>query len=316
MWGFWAVLSVALLFGILCNVLLEHLRDGFTSCRGARIATGLLFVPGGVVSIPFLLLVAHAEYRTCRWPFTFKSLAEGGIVLGFVIFWCVTLFFVLNWVLAHLANYPPVGGRESRVMPWKLLLCVILALAGISSLLTLHVNGYVTLAMAVDTGDINLVKKRVKFNLQGVGIDNGQLSASARMDVDPQQFSLLPSAAKHGNPKLIRFLLDLGADPNGLNWSGTSAIEVAVIGLALHTSREWHEIRMAPDSSVETKIEAYYDGVRKRDHDMVRLLLDAGADCMTALEAAREYGDQSVIDFVKDQNGCGEVEFPDAAHEN
>jgi ankyrin repeat protein len=135
-------------------------------------------------------------------------------------------------------------------------------------------------------------------------------------------YTPLFSAAASGNPNVIRLLLDLGADAHIRDKNENSVLHIAAVHGHLEVARMllalYLDVNARNDSGM-TPLYSALQASRKPDVDVVRLLLDHGAEVHTpkhgrsrwsALHLAAERGNPEIVQMVLEKNT--EVEVRDS----
>ncbi|NUM54757.1 MAG: ankyrin repeat domain-containing protein [Candidatus Hydrogenedentes bacterium] len=85
----------------------------------------------------------------------------------------------------------------------------------LTSVPTIYLKQYVTLEKAVQSGNVELARKRLQFNLLGVGARNGYIMRISSIGTIPGP--LMPVAAQTGNVQMARLLMAHGATADDRN---------------------------------------------------------------------------------------------------
>ncbi len=175
-------------------------------------------------------------------------------------------------------------------------------------LTTWYLRGYTTLEEAVREGDVDLVKRRLSFNLLGLGMENGRVGeVSYMLFLDP----ILPLAVGTGNQEVVSLLFENGAPKD---WCLVQGPEGAGVELLLDSPVRFGQTEMlrflleqgsrpnAKDAGGNTLL---HIAAREDRADAAALLLRYGADAsltnaegLTPLGVARKEGSDDVISLL------------------
>jgi hypothetical protein len=238
----------------LLQALLVHLNF-----RGNHIAIAvLMFFPGFCFRLWFMTEASYLYGKRYGRSELLYSEIEFGAYLNFLLMCVVTIPFVIMWCLMRRIpreNLGPTG--ESLHLPsiWKPS-CVIL---GFFLVLAVYLGNYKTLEDAVKLNDTELVRRRLEFNLLGVGPNNGGI---CQYSGGLYYYPLLPIAVHYGNKEMVDLLLEHGADLSPEEWYGAAWDDTLKIG--------------KDNGNIEHNPLFY--AIFNNNHSMLKYLLDKGAD--------------------------------------
>lgn len=210
----------------------------WASCVSAIVvfAVGLV---GTLVAMVFMAALDGPLSRLSFWQNAIGYLAFD--YLG--VFWIFSLAALMIWLAGEACLRRLCPRRPNLPFPRRFVLGFGLVALLLSSAAAAYLATYTTLEDAVRTGDVELARKRLHFNLLGVGVRDGDtMRYSGGVNTEP----LLPLAVSLDDVKMAAFLLKHGAD---VNQAPSSLSEFA---------QSW--------------------GTRGAGLEMVKLLADAGMD--------------------------------------
>lgn len=167
------------------------------------------------------------------------------------------LFFVIWWFLKRGLR----AGRESgEVAPVPSIWKPCVGILGLILVISFYLSNYKTLEDAVKLNDVDLARRRLNFNLLGVGPNDGGLWLLSSGLV---HYPLLPIAVHHGNKEMVDLLLEHGADlsPEGWDWASADA-DTMEIGY----------------DNGNIQHNTLYYAIFNNNQSMLKYLLDKGAD--------------------------------------
>ncbi len=229
----------------------------------------LTFVPGTLSAYLVLLCgsmwcdVNNSEFRLA----SFHVMTNWYALIMFAFFWGHTLLCLGIWATCEVSarGRARQGASLSRY-PNRVLTGVTVFLLVFSGGVTLFLENYKTLEDAVREGNVELTRKRLRFNLHGVDVRNGYLTHYGH---SLETWPVLRLAPETGNVQLVKLLLEHGAD---------LASEEALSG-------------------------AIWAAARSNHVEMVHFLLDSGADPNWAMQAAAEDDAVDVLRALVDRGG-------------
>lgn len=239
----------------LLQALLVHLNF-----RGNRIAIALLmFLPGFCFRLWLMIELSDMNGKRYGRSELLYSEIEFGAYWNFLLMCVVTVPFVIMWCLMRRIPRETLGPTgESLPVPsiWKPC-CVIL---GLFLALAVYLSNYKTLEDAVKLNDVDLARRRLEFNLLGVGPKNGGI---CQYSGGLYYYPLLPIAVHYGNKKMVDLLLEHGADLSPEEWRG-AAWDADTMEIGYDNGNIEHN--------------TLYYAILNNNQSMLNYLLDKGAD--------------------------------------
>lgn len=196
------------------------------------------------------------------------------------------------------SRFPGKNFRGKKVQPLpvgKFYLGLLALLWGVCVLL----SGYKSLQYAVESGDEELAARRLAFNLEGVGPDDGRIReiGGGRFT----QSSLLPLAVEMNNKAMVKLLVEYGAvlNPVGANDLFGAEISLPARQVLLSKPQEFSDetlktltrLNVIARNSVAAAID-------DNNGEMLEYLLSLGADPTQGLFSAAVLDKPELFEFL------------------
>ena len=239
-----------------------------------------------------------------RWKLVYFLQGIGALRCLLVVSGVTATYFGVCLLWEHF--YRRTGSDDKvRAIPvvdaWRPLVAIQLALMGTAA----YLYTYTTLGDAVSSDNLALAEKRLNWNLEGLGPNNGLIVKLGSQGVE--LFPLFPEAVKNGNYDLVKLLVKHGADLNPKDWDygywsmdrGTyvrNLLYFPVIG---------HDLRMIDfliDLGVNPE-QGIYPALMKNDRKLLGYFLEKGVSLEFALDVAKKkkgYSQQQIDQFFAD----------------
>jgi len=162
--------------------------------------------------------------------------------------------------------------------------------------------------MIVEEENNNVFKRLQKLDQDGINF-----TFTYHWDKDNEGLSPLMYAAKYGNRFLVSYLLKKDINANQANFTGNTALSYADVSvmplLIARPDLNINQQDAAGNTALFKEIKNYFAEDEDNDPALlkIKMLLKAGADTMivnkkghTSLDAAKETGDQKLIDLVQE----------------
>ncbi len=257
----WSFVPIILLTPVAACLLRSSRRPTLNLC-----ATLLLFFSGAVLSWSLFFLGAFMDDNITRVTFWHAMTKHRGIWLLLVAFWVITAFNLLIWTTCELyrkwRKRPHPVKFPNRVLLWTVPILILL-----SAPPAYFLPKYQTLQDAVESGDVELVKKRLAFNLLGVTANTGYIWKWAASS-GTSTHSLVPLAAGKGNVEIVKLLLK----------NGGSLRETADRSDAFSEAEDNPEMTKCLLEYTKDANDGLWAAVEAKQRDTIELFLSRGAD--------------------------------------
>lgn len=150
---------------------------------------------------------------------------------------------------------------------------------------TLYLGNYATIEDAVKANDLDLVRRRLSFNLLGRGPNDGGVGAPFSSG-GQRPYPLLPIAVYHGNREMVDLLLEHGAHPTPRHWKGSVR----------------DPDPLAIDNG-DVRTNTLYYAMKQGNWPLFEYLLDKGADPSQGLSMAVDMQDKALVALLVERGG-------------
>jgi len=260
------------------------------------IIAGLVFAPGlcgTALSVWYDIAFNHDAWVT-RWQLVYYLQGEGALRCLEEVSKITAIYLGVCLLLEYFPRRAVPDGERGAVRVirvWPSLVAIQMALIATA----VYLYNYNTLEYAVTNDNLALAEKRLKWNLEGLGPNNG-LVADFR---GPMLYPLLPVAVKNGDYEMVKLLVKHGADLNPKDWDECWSPESGTyVKSTLYFAVENHDVEMI-DFLIGlgvTPEQGMLLALTKGDRELVKFLLERGASLEFALGLLKQkgYSQQSI----------------------
>lgn len=199
----------------------------------------------------------------------------------------LTLFSIPSWLCWVMISRIPrtnLVGQPCRRLPVVKAYGVILAVVAVCFL---SLNHYKSLQDAVESNDVGLTERRLRFNLAGLGANDGSVTDNGTGGLT--KGPLLPTAVGKGNKALVELLIQHGAELNpgapdvikNFYSYADNALAVAI----RHDNMEMVELLIEKGAN---PTQGVFQAVSSEKPDYLCYLMGHGADMEVAREQFRK----------------------------
>ena len=254
------------------------------------IIAGLVFAPGLCITAWLVWFFAMDIGGFDRWRLIY--LLEG---VGSLIFLAVTtgltVIYLGVWGLLEYVSREAEGEQGGKVIgvvrAWPSLLITQLLLTAIA----VYLHSYTFLGRAVSNDNFTLAEKRLNWNLEGLGPNNGLIVRTAASELE--LFPLLPVAVRNGNYDMVQLLLKHGAELNPKDWDKRRLLESGYyVTNTLYFAVKNQDVEMIDyliDLGVNPE-QGIHPALLELNRDLLRYFLDRGVSLEFALGVAVDMG--------------------------
>jgi len=226
------------------------------------IAIVLVFAPGFITVEVWTIFWINFDDRLNRITYWKEHIGEPALGV-LAAYWFFTGVQLVVWIIGERSLK-----KRNSVSTWPntLLRRAVTMMMIISAVVTWYLATYKTLEDAVKEGDLRLTEKRLHFNLLGVDANNGYITKTTT--IGTKLHSLLPLAAQTGNHRMVKLLIEHGADISGDG--GERALAEAV--------QHGHQqvVRLLIEAGVDTHDNYYLRGAVGKHRAIAEYLAEKG----------------------------------------
>lgn len=233
-------------------------------------------------------------------------------VADFVLFWVVTALTLLFWCpFAWWLARRRAEGELGYVAGRRLLLASLALLLAATAICAFVLGQYCTLQKAVEIGNLELAHRRLHFNWEGVGPDDGDVRTVLFGDGVLQQSSLLSGVLERRDKAMAALLIQHGANVNSYDvWSPEGDVHL----LMLNRLIQRHDLDMVrfmldhgadPNGGVSPASPLLWTAVERNATDIAKLLTERGANVSPSAEGktladlAEERGNAALAAYLR-----------------
>lgn len=263
------------------------------------IIAGLVFAPGLCVTawLVWFNVTEYVEfYRAPRWALVYFLQGRSALRYLMAISAITTIYFAICLLLEYFPWREVRNGKKGAVRvieAWRPLVIIQLALMAVAA----YVYSYTTLGTAVTNDNLALAERRLNWNLEGLGPNDGLIIWQGTPGL--VRFPLLPEAVKNHNYDMVELLVKHGAELNPADWDEDLNISRLYVKNPLYFAVKNKDVEMV-DFLVDLGVNPEHGiaiALQERDRELLTLFLEKGASVEFALGVADKKGyDQQVID--------------------
>ena len=288
------MLEITVLMALLAGFFLApivHWRIRRTKCCGVRtIIAGLVFAPGLCVTALSVWFYITIDYEVNRWTLVYVLQGVGALRCLAAISGITATYLGVCLLLEcfpRRALRDGEGGAVRVIGVWRTLVAIQLALMAI----TAYLYYYNSLGYAVSSGDLALAEKRLNWNLEGLGPNNGLIIRVGTPGL--VRYPLLPVAVKNSNYDMVKILVKHGADLNPKDWDEQLHLSIGrYYKNTLYFAVRNHDVEMIDfliDLGVSPE-QGIHPALSERDRELLNFFLEEGASLEFALGVAERMG--------------------------
>jgi ankyrin repeat protein len=162
---------------------------------------------------------------------------------------------------------------------------------------------YIPLGYAVSTDDLALAEKRLNWNLEGLGPNNGLVLETGSSWLEP--YPLLPVAVRNGNYDMVKLLLKHDAELNPKDWDEYMSLPSEMyVKNTIYFAVENHDVEMIDfliDLGANPE-QGIYPALLENDRELLGYFLEKGAGLEFAMGVAKRmnYSQQRIDEVFSD----------------
>ncbi len=234
-----------------------------------------------------------------RWKIVYLLQGVGTLRCLAIVSGITATYLGVCLLLEYFPRRAVRGGEDGAVRvlgAWRSLVVIQMGLIAVSA----YLYYYKPLGYAVSTDDLALAEKRLNWNIEGLGPNNGLIVRTSASGLE--LFPLLPVAVRNGSYDMVTLLLNRGAELNPTGWDDVVQLESGTyVKSALYFAVRNHDVGMMEfllDLGVNPE-QGIYPALLEDDRELLGYFLGKGASLEFAMGVAKRMNySQQRIDEV------------------